>query len=81
MLPISQGFIYEKTPKYSHRQFSDYLANESVGKTFLQPTDFLFLLKNEILTQLTDSCNLSFKTGIFPLVLKTAKEALLFKKD
>ena len=41
----------------------------------------LFLLKNEILKQLTDLLNLSFMIGVFPFVLKTAKVVPVFKKD
>ena len=37
--------------------------------------------KNEILKQLADLFNLSFMTGVFPSVLKTAKVVLVFKKD
>ena len=63
---------------------------------FLQPTDkeeianiisssipyrILFLLKNEISKQLADLFNLSFMTGVFPSVLKTAKVVPVFKKD
>ena len=45
------------------------------------PDRILFLLKNEILKQLADLFNLSFMTGIFPSVLKTAKVVPVFKKD
>ena len=53
---------------------------------YLQPTDrfpyrTLFLLKNKISNQLADLFNLSFKTGVFPSVLKTAKVIPIFKKD
>ena len=41
----------------------------------------LFLLKNEISKQLADLFNLSFMTGVFPSVIKTAKVLLVFKKD
>ena len=41
----------------------------------------LFLLKNYISKQLADLFNLSFLTGVFPSVLKTAKVAPVFKKD
>ena len=40
-----------------------------------------FLLKNEISKQLSDLFNLSFMTDTFPLVPKTAKVVLIFKKD
>ena len=45
-----------------------------------RPYRILFLLKNEISKQLTDLFNLSFKTGVFPSVLKTAKVIPIFKK-
>ena len=41
----------------------------------------IFLLKNEISKQLADLSNLSFMTGVFPSVLKTAKVVPVFKKD
>ena len=41
----------------------------------------LFLLINEISKQLADLYNLSFMTGVFHSVLKTAKIVLVFKKD
>ena len=45
------------------------------------PYRILFLLKNEISKQLADLFNLSFMTGIFPSVIKTAKVVPVFKKD
>ena len=96
----------KKSVKYSHKHFSDYLANKNGNTIFLQPTDkdeiadiisslnsdkafgpnsipyrMLYLLKNEILKQLPDLFNLAFMTGVFPLVLKTAKVVPVFKKD
>ena len=41
----------------------------------------ILFLKNEILKQLTDLFNLSFLTGVFLSVLKTAKVVPVFKKD
>ena len=41
----------------------------------------LFLLENEILKQLADLFNLSFMTGVFSSLLKTAKVVPVFKKD
>ena len=89
----------KKNIKYSHKHFSDYLANENGNSIFLQPTDkeeitnsnkasgpnsipyrILLLLKNEISKQLADLFNLSFMTGVFPSVLKTAKVVPVFKK-
>ena len=96
----------EKSIKYSHKHFSDYLSNETSSTIFLQPTDkeeitniisslnsnkasgpnsipyrILFLLKNEISKQLADLFNLSFTTGVFPSVLKTAKVVPVFRID
>ena len=45
------------------------------------PYRILFLLKNDVSKQLTDLFNLSFFTGVFPSVLKTAKVVPVFKKD
>ena len=45
------------------------------------PYRILFLLKNEISKHLADLFNLSFMTGVFPSVLKTAKVIPVFKKD
>ena len=45
------------------------------------PYRTLFLLKNDISKQLTDLFNLSFMTGVFPSVIKTAKVVPVFKKD
>ena len=95
-----------KKTRYSHKHFSDYLANENGNSIFLQPTDkeeianiisslnsnkasgpnsvpyiIFLLLKNEISKQLADLFNLSFMTGVFPSVLKTAKVVPVFKKD
>ena len=45
------------------------------------PYRILFLLKNKISKQLADLFNVSFITGVFPFVLKTAKIVPVFKKD
>ena len=45
------------------------------------PYRILFLLKNDISKQLADLFNLSFLTGVFPSVFKTAKVVPVFKKD
>ena len=55
-------------------------SNKATGSNSI-PYRILFLLKNEILEQLSDLLNLSFTTGVFPSVLKTAKVVPIFKKD
>ena len=55
-------------------------SNKASGPNSI-PYRILFLLKNEISKQLADLFNLSFMTGIFPSVIKTAKVVPVFKKD
>ena len=55
-------------------------SNKASGPNSI-PYRILFLLKNEISKQLADLLNLSFMTGVFPSVLKTAKVVSVFKKD
>ena len=55
-------------------------SNRASGPNSI-PYRILFLPKNEISKQLADLFNLSFMTGVFPSVLKTAKVVPVFKKD
>ena len=55
-------------------------SNKASGPNSV-PYRILFLLKNQILKQLANLFNLSFMTGVFPSVLKTAKVNPVFKKD
>ena len=55
-------------------------SNKTSGPNSI-PYRVFFLLKNEISKQLADLFNLSFMTGVFPSVLKTAKVVPVFKKD
>ena len=55
-------------------------SNNASGPNSI-PYRILFLLKNEISKQLADLFNLSFMTGVFPSVFKTAKVVPVFKKD
>ena len=54
-------------------------SNKASGPNSI-PYRILFLLKNEISKQLTDLFDLSFMTGVFPSVFKTAKVVSVFKK-
>ena len=47
-------------------------SNKSVGPNSI-PTKILKLLKNDISSQLSEIFNISFSSGIFPSILKTAK--------
>ena len=55
-------------------------SNKASGPNSI-PYRILSLPKNEISKQLVDLFNLSFMTGVFPLVLKAAKVVPVFKKD
>ena len=55
-------------------------SNKASGPNSI-PYRILLLLKNEISKHLADLFNLSFMTGVFPSVLKTAKLVPVFKKD
>ena len=54
--------------------------NKSTGPYSI-PSKVLNMLKNDISEQLADLFNLSFTTGTFPTLLKTAKVILIHKKD
>ena len=45
------------------------------------PTKILKLLINDISSQLTQLFNLSFSSGVFPLILKTGKVIPVYKRD
>ena len=55
-------------------------SNKSVGPNSI-PTKILKLLKNDISSQLYEIFNISFPSGIFPSILKTAKVIPIHKKD
>ena len=59
---------------------SSFNSNKASGPNSI-PYRILFLLKNEMSKHLADLFNLSFMTGVFPSVLKTAKVIPVFKKD
>ena len=54
--------------------------NKSTGPYSI-PSKILNMLKNDISEQLADLFNLSFTTGTFPTLLKTAKVIPIHKKD
>ena len=54
--------------------------NKSCGPNSI-PTKILYLVQDQISKHLATICNLSFSTGIFPTILKTAKVIPIHKKD
>ena len=55
-------------------------SNKSVGPNSI-PTKILKLLKNDISSQLSEIFNISFSSGIFPSILKTAKVIPIHKNN
>ena len=55
-------------------------SNKSVGPNSI-PTKILKLLKDDISSQLSELSNISFSSGVFPSLLKTAKFIPVHKKD
>ena len=54
--------------------------SKSCGSSSI-PTKILHLLQDHISKYVATICNLSFSTGIFPTILKTAKVIPIHKKD
>ena len=81
---------------YSHKHFSECLKHKYNNSIFIQPADSEeianiisshniskacpFSIPKKILIQLADLFNLSFSSGSFPSILKTAKVVPVFKK-
>ena len=61
--------IGKQNINYSHKHFSEYLKHQ-----------ILILLKQDISLQLADLFNLSFSSGSFPSIFKSAKVVSVFKK-
>ena len=55
-------------------------SNKSVGPNSI-PIKILKLFKNDISSQLSEIFNISFSSGVFPSILKTAKVIPVHKKD
>ena len=55
-------------------------SNKASGPNSI-PYRILYILKKEISKQLADLFNISFMTGVFPSVFKTAKVVPVFKRD
>ena len=75
------AIILQPTDKEETVNIISSLNSSKVSGPISIPYRILFLLQNEISKQLADLFNLSFMTGVFPSVLKTAKVAPVFKKD
>ena len=73
-------FVSPTDKKKIENVISSLDSNKSVGPNSI-PTKVLKLLKNDISSQLSEIFNISFSSGIFPSILKTAKVIPVHKKD
>ena len=70
---INSSFIKTSTNKEEiYKIILSHNTNKSCGPSRI-PTKVLHLLQDEISNHLATICNLSFSTGIFPAILRTAK--------
>ena len=70
---INSSFIKTSTNKEEiYKIILSLNTNKSCGPSRI-PTKVLHLLQDEISNHLATICNLSFSTGIFPAILRTAK--------
>ena len=78
---INDYFIITSTNKEEiYKIISSLNTNKSCGPNSI-PTKVLHLLQDQISNHLATICNLSFSTGVFPAILKTAKVISIHKKN
>ena len=77
----NNSFIIPATNKEEiWKIISSLNINKSCGPDSI-PTKILHLIQDQISKYVATICNLSFSTGIFPTILKTAKVIPIYKKD
>ena len=77
----NDSFIITATNKEEIcKVISSLNSNKSCGPNSI-PTKILHLVQDQTSKHLATICNLSFSTGIFPTILKTAKVIPIRKKD
>ena len=78
---ISDSFLITSTNKEEiYKVISSLKSNKSCGPNSI-PNKVLDLLQDQISNHLATIWNLSFSTGVFPAVLKTAKFISIHKKN
>ena len=78
---INDSFIITSTNKEGIYKIISFLnTNKSCGPNSI-PTKVLHLLQDQISNHLATICNLSFSTGVFPAILKTARVIPIHKKN
>ena len=76
---INDSFVITSTSKEEIYNLISLNSNESCGPNSI-PTKNLHL-QDQISNHLATICNLSFTTGVFPAILKTAKVIPIRKKN
>ena len=78
---INDSFLITSTNKEEiYKIITSPNSNKSCGPNSI-PTKVLHLLQDQIPNHLATICNLSFSTGVFPAILKTAKVIPIHKKN
>ena len=73
------SFFLSPTDKEETKLIPPLLDISKATVSYSIPTKILKLLENDISDQLNDSFNLSFETGSFPTLLKTASHSYPWK--
>ena len=73
-------FVSPTDKKEIESVISSLDSNKLVGPNSI-PTKILKLLKNDISSRLSEIFDISFSSGVFPSILKTAKVIPVHKKD
>ena len=78
---INDSFLITSTNKEEiYKIITSPNSNKSCGPNSI-PTKVLHLLQDQISNHLATVCNLSFSTGVFPAILKTAKVITIHKRN
>ena len=78
---INDSLILTSTNKEKiYKIISSLNTTKSCGPNSI-PTKVLHLIQDQISNHLATICNLSFSTGVFPTILKTAKVVPIHKKN
>ena len=76
---INYSFLITATNKEEiYEMITSLNSNKACGPNSI-PTKVLHLLQDQISNHLATICNLSFSTGVFPAILKTAKVITIHK--
>ena len=78
---INDSFLITSTNKEEIYKIIKFLKSNKSCRPNSIPTKDLHILQDQISNHLATICNLSFSTGVFPAILKTAKVISIHKKN